>query len=272
MKVEIPNILQKIIEHKKIEIEQNKKALSIDALKDGKYYNVPCFDMKTALLEKSKLGIIAEFKHKSPSKHAINLDADVTEVTTGYVQAGVSGLSVLTDNKFFGGSLDDLVAARKANKCPILRKEFIIDEYQIYESKANGADVILLIAECLTKAEITHLAGIAKNIGLQVLCELHDESQIPKLNDNIDIIGVNNRNLKTFEVSIENSIRIKRSLPTNKALISESGISKPEDILQLLEHKFDGFLIGELFMKHNNPGLAAKKLINKVTNTKLIDL
>jgi len=180
------------------------------------------------------------------------------------MQAGASALSVLTDEKYFGGSSQDLTTARKFNYCPILRKDFIIDEYQIIEAKSIGADAILLIAEILTKEEIIQFTTKAHDLGLEVLCELHSENMIEKLPANVDLIGVNNRDLNSFTTDIENSIRIKKSLPTDSVLISESGIHSAEQLIKLRNAGFHGFLIGELFMREDNPGIAAKSLINEI--------
>ena len=179
------------------------------------------------------------------------------------MQAGASALSVLTDEKYFGGSSQDLTTARKFNYCPILRKDFIIDEYQITEAKSIGADAVLLIAEILTADEIQIFTEKAHELGLEVLCELHSEEQVEKVTTaNVDLIGVNNRDLTTFNTSIENSIRIKESLPTDKVLISESGIHTTEQLSQLRNAGFHGFLIGELFMMEDNPGEAVRRFVD----------
>lgn len=256
-------ILEKIIETKKNELEIVKKTISIEELK-----KLPNFEKKSISLvdrlKNSSHGIIAEHKRKSPSKSIINDSISINEIITGYNNANVCGISVLTDKDYFGGSLNDLRNARKLTNIPILRKEFIIDEYQIIEAKANGADVILLIAACLEKDQIKSFSSLAKEIGLEVLIEIHDENELKKcLTDTIDIIGVNNRNLKTFEVDINTSIKLSNMIPKKFTKISESGISNYNEIIKLRKYGFKGFLIGELFMKNNNPG---KEVLNLIQN------
>lgn len=256
-------ILEKIIETKKNELEIVKKTIPIEELK-----KLPNFERKSiSLVERlknSSHGIIAEHKRKSPSKSIINDSISINEIITGYNNVNVCGISVLTDKDYFGGSLNDLRNARKLTNIPILRKEFIIDEYQIIEAKANGADVILLIAACLEKDQIKSFSSLAKEIGLEVLIEIHDENELKKcLTNTIDIIGVNNRNLKTFEVDINTSIKLSNMIPKKFTKISESGISNYNEIIKLRKYGFKGFLIGELFMKNNNPG---KEVLNLIQN------
>ncbi len=257
-------ILEKIIETKKIELEIVKKTISIEDLK-----KLPNFQKKSISLvnrlKNSSHGIIAEHKRRSPSKSIINESIDINQIIHGYDRADVCGISVLTDKKYFGGSLNDLRNARKLTNIPILRKEFIIDKYQLIEAKANGADAILLIAACLDKYQIINLSAFAKEIGLEVLIELHNENELEKcLIDTIDIIGVNNRNLKTFEVDINTSIKLSNMIPEKYLKISESGISNYDEIRKLRNYGFKGFLIGELFMKNNDPGKEVLDLIEKI--------
>ena len=258
------NILNKIIDYKRPLLNEKKELIPIKLLEKSIYFNTPVVSMKEYLQRPNASGIIAEFKRKSPSKGDINKYACVEDVTLGYMQAGASALSVLTDSNFFGGKNEDLTIARKYNYCPILRKDFIFDEYQIFEAKSIGADIILLIAEVLNKEEINHLSGIAKNIGLEILLEIHSKDQLSKLNDNIDIIGINNRNLKTFDVSIENSKILSEFIPQNIIKISESGIHSPDDIIELKKYGYKGFLIGERFMKTPRPHQACKTFIDQL--------
>jgi len=210
-------------------------------------------------------GIIAEFKRKSPSKGTINAGVSVEEVTTGYVQAGVSGLSVLTDVNFFGGSNEDFLLARKVNQCPMLRKDFVIDEYQIIEAKSIGADVILLIAAALEPRKLKELASFARTLGLEVLLEVHDEEEL-KSNEGapVDMIGVNNRSLKTFEVNIEISRQLAPLIPKGVVKISESGIESIQAIRELKTYGFKGFLMGQHFMQEPDPGKAAAAFIQQL--------
>ena len=211
-----------------------------------------------------RIRVIAEFKTKSPSKGVINDTAEASEITAAYVAVGASGLSVLTDDRFFGGSFENLAKARWANKnTPILRKDFMLDPYQIYEARAHGADVILLIAESLTKELLLELTTKAKELGLEVLVEVHSAEELKKLNPLVDLVGVNNRNLKTFEVDVQTSVRLSKLIPEQFVKISESGISDPESIAQLRADGFHGFLIGETLMKTDNPGQACKEFIVK---------
>lgn len=262
------DILEKIVAHKQKEVAERKDLYPVKLLEQRLYFPTPTVSLSHYLLREDKSGIIAEFKRHSPSKGDINPYAKVEEVTIGYMQAGASALSVLTDTTFFKGKNEDLTEARKFNFCPILRKEFIIDEYQIIEAKAIGADAILLIAECLDKATVTQLAAFARSLGLEVLMEVHSADQLDKLTPDINVVGVNNRNLKTFEVSINTSIKLFPVIPDQFVKISESGISEPQNIVELKQHGFQGFLIGEHFMKAANPAKACLQFI-KAVNEKL---
>lgn len=257
------NILDKIIAHKRIEVANRKAVTSITDLENSPAFARPVLSLKQFLLDDSKTGIIAEFKRKSPSKGIINGAADVVAVTTAYTQNGASGLSVLTDTDFFGGSTEDLVKAR-VNQIPILRKEFIIDEYQIVEAKAMGADVILLIAACLTPADVKRLAAFAQSLQLEVLLELHDEEELEHICEETVLVGINNRNLKTFAVDIERSLAMAQRIPAGKVKIAESGISSVENIRLFRDHGFRGFLIGENFMKEPDPGLAFEQFVKAI--------
>ena len=259
------NILDKIVAFKRKEVAQRKEAKPVAVLEQSPMFERSVNSLKQALLEKDASGIIAEFKRQSPSAGIINDKVSVDEVTHGYVQAGASGLSVLTDMEFFGGSSADLELARETNpKTPILRKDFIIDEYQLLEAKAMGADVILLIAECLDKEQVTQLSAFAKALGLDVLMEIHSAEQLEKLNPNIDIVGVNNRNLKTFKTSLEASFELAEQIPVEFVKISESGISNLQAIVALRSQGYRGFLIGENFMRTADPGESCAEFIRKV--------
>jgi indole-3-glycerol phosphate synthase len=254
------NILDKIIEHKHTEVAERKKQTPVSELEQQAFFNRPVLSLAQFLLDDTKTGIIAEFKRKSPSKGIINGAADVVEVTSAYARFGASGLSVLTDEQFFGGSTADLIRAR-VNQVPILRKDFMIDEYQIVEARAMGADVILLIAACLTPAEVKRLATFAASLQLEVLLELHAEEELEHICDETKLVGINNRNLKTFEVDIDRSLRMAEQIPADKIKIAESGISSVANIRLFKEHNFRGFLIGENFMKEAQPGEAFHKFI-----------
>ncbi|MDB5222263.1 MAG: indole-3-glycerol phosphate synthase [Chitinophagaceae bacterium] len=257
------NILETIIAKKKIEVKERKEDKSIAELEHGTFFKNKVLDFKKYLLREDKTGIIAEFKRRSPSKGIINNTSTVTEVTTAYTKYGASGLSVLTDEAFFGGSLSDLVAAT-INEVPLLRKDFIIDEYQLVESKAFGAEVILLIAACLKKHEVKTLAASAKNIGLNVLLEIHNEEELEHICDEVDVVGINNRDLKTFTVDINRSIELGKKIPVDKIKISESGIDDVSTIRLLQQYGFKGFLMGEKFMKEKKPGEAFKFFVEEL--------
>ncbi|HDR52373.1 MAG TPA: indole-3-glycerol phosphate synthase TrpC [Mariniphaga anaerophila] len=256
------NILEKIVKTKKAEVARQKKVMPVAQLKKFPGYQRKCNSLKTALLKHNSSGIIAEFKQKSPSKGEINFGVKVEEVTKGYADAGAAGLSVLTDYEYFGGTLANLAKAREVNpEIPILRKDFMIDIYQIVEAKAFGADVILLIAACLEKGQAEALAKKAKSLGMEVLMEVHNAQELKWVNEYVDIVGVNNRNLKTFEVDVETSVKLAKLIPEQFVKISESGLPGAKTIHYLRKHGFKGFLMGETFMKTDNPGEACKKMI-----------
>lgn len=258
------DILEKIVEHKKKEVAERKIATPLIELTKSVYFKEATRSLQKKLKSAGASGIIAEHKRKSPSLGWIREHSDVVAVTTGYEKAGASCLSILTDNYFFGGSTHDLMSVTKRVNIPVLRKDFIIDEYQVFETKAMGADVMLLIAECLTKKEIKYLAQTAKNVGLEVLLELHDAEQLDKICDDVTCIGINNRNLKTFSVSIQSSIDLVKLIPNNFIKISESGISQPERISELRACGFKGFLIGEVFMKAEDPAKSLSDFIGSM--------
>jgi indole-3-glycerol phosphate synthase len=255
------NILDKIVQHKRSEVEKRRSEISISELEKSFYFDRETLSLKESLQKGKRTGIITEFKRRSPSKGVINDKADVIDVTTAYTENGASALSVLTDENFFGGSNTDLVGAR-INAIPILRKDFIIDEYQIAEAKGIGADVILLIAACLTPQDVKRLAIFAKSLNLEVLLELHDENELDHICDETELIGINNRNLKTFEVNIEQSLMMAEKILGDKIKIAESGISSVDDIALFRENGFKGFLIGELFMKEEDPAIAFAEFVN----------
>lgn len=259
------NILDKIIIDKKQEVASKKKLIPLSFLVKSPLFERDAFSMSQSILEGS--GIITEFKRRSPSKQVINHSDSVIEVVSGYENAGASGISVLTDAKYFGGSLDDLIQARDHLNIPLLRKEFIIDPYQIYEAKAFGADTILLIAAVLRPEEVILFSQLAHQLDLEVLLEVHNEDELKNSDlDHVDLVGVNNRNLKTFEVSLETSKKLSVMIPDDKVKISESGISSPASILSLKQFGYKGFLIGENFMKSENPGRAAKEFIEALSD------
>ena len=260
-------ILDKIIASKKVEVASRKLSTPISALEKAPAFTRKCLSMKQSLLN-SESGIISEFKRKSPSLGWIHEDADVVDVTSGYSAAGASGISILTDEEYFGGTPMDLMAARQFITCPVLRKDFVIDEYQLYEAKAMGADVILLIAAALTVEKTLELAEKAHELGLEVLLEVHNAEELGHANDYVDMLGVNNRNLKTFEQSIQTSFDLAALIPDKFVKVSESGISKTETVKELRQVGYKGFLMGENFMKEENPAEALKRFIGPLNPPK----
>lgn len=259
------NILDKIIIRKREEVAAAKEAITLAELEKFPLFGRKPYSLRESILDKAKSGIIAEFKRASPSKGIINARSLVKDVVKGYEQAGASAISVLTDADFFKGSLQDLTEAREAVSIPVLRKEFIIDHYQIAEAKAYGADVILLIAAVLAPEEIKELSSYAKELGLSVLLEVHDKEELERsIFETIDAIGVNNRNLKDFTVSIQHSLDLVNLIPDSFIKVSESGLSNPESIIELKRAGFQAFLIGENFMKTDDPQDAIKNFVSQV--------
>jgi len=255
-------ILDKIVEKKKIEVAEAKTKVSLTELEQYPLFNRTCYSLKDSILHPQRTGIIAEFKRASPSKGLINGTSSVQDVVKGYQDAGASAISVLTDPDFFQGSLADITAAREVLTIPLLRKEFIVDRYQIAEAKAYGADIILLIAACLSPEEIEEFSSYAKSLELNVLLEVHNEEElVANIFDTIDAIGVNNRNLKDFIVSLDHSYDLVNKIPNSYIKVSESGISDPQTIKDLKRKGFDSFLIGENFMKTADPATAIKEFV-----------
>ncbi|MCS6822965.1 MAG: indole-3-glycerol phosphate synthase TrpC [Cytophagaceae bacterium] len=256
------NILDHIIAHKQQEVNLRRSRKGIKELETSPLFQTEKISLKSHLLNPDKSGIIAEHKRKSPSKGIINDTLQLEDVVKGYQEAGASAISVLTDVDFFGGSDDDLMKARQVTSLPLLRKDFIIDEYQIIEAKALGANVILLIAACLSPSQIKRFATLARSLSMEVLLEVHSENELLcNLIEEVDCIGVNNRNLKDFTVSIDTSLTLSSKIPEQYIKISESGIDKIETILLLKSVGYNGFLIGENFMKTANPGQSLKEFV-----------
>ncbi|MBS3774916.1 MAG: indole-3-glycerol-phosphate synthase [Bacteroidales bacterium] len=258
------NILNEIYAHKVREVEERRSLYPPKLLERSIYFPTQPVSLKDYIRNEEKSGIIAEYKTRSPSKGLINEYAGVAQVTLGYMQAGASALSILTDHKYFGGSLENLKTARRENYCPILQKDFIVEDYQLLEAKAYGADAILLIAALLSRRRISELAGFAREMGLEVLLEIHDESDLKKIHSKVDLVGINNRNLKTFDVHTDHSLQLAHRVPDHFMKIAESGIHHPQTAYQLLMGGFDGLLIGEAFMKHLRPGKACANFIRQL--------
>ena len=258
------SILDRIIVDKQLEVALRKQLIPIKQLEQSVLFERQSLSL-CERLKQSASGLITEHKRRSPSKDCINQNLNVQDVAQGYESAGACGMSVLTDMKYFGGSLEDLLTARASCNMPLLRKEFIIDAYQIVEAKAIGADVILLIAACLTSLELKNYGKLANDLGLEVLYEVHSQGDLDRIGDlDNKIIGINNRNLNTFEVDLEHSIKLADQIPDSSIKVSESGISDPRIITGLKEYGFQGFLIGENFMKTENPGDSCTKFIQSI--------
>jgi indole-3-glycerol phosphate synthase len=257
------NILDTIVAHKRIEVAGCKQRVPVSKLEKEKLFASETLSLKSFLANPVKTGIIAEFKRKSPSKGIINDKVTVEEVTAAYAKYGASGMSILTDKTFFGGSVEDLLAAT-IHSVPLLRKDFMIDEYQLIEAKAFGADVVLLIAACLAPSEVKTMATTAKRLGLEVLLEIHNEQELAHICEEVDLLGINNRNLKTFEVDINTSLTLINRLPKEKPAVSESGIYDVNTMITLRQAGFKGFLIGESFMKQASPSIAFADFVNQL--------
>ncbi|MBK8301821.1 MAG: indole-3-glycerol phosphate synthase TrpC [Chitinophagaceae bacterium] len=259
------DILETIVAAKRREVEKFKPLSSIERFeRDGFFWQIANRSLVQSLLLPGSTGIIAEFKRKSPSKGWFkSKELEVEPVVTAYNKSA-AGISVLTDDEFFGGDLDDLIQTKVITDIPVLRKDFIIDKWQIAEAKAFGADVILLIAACLSPTEVKELAAYTKSIGLESILEIHNEEELDHICDEVDMVGVNNRNLKTFEVNIDTSLQLVSKIPSGKPAIAESGISSIDAIVTLRNAGFKGFLIGENFMKEEHPGKAFENFITEL--------
>ncbi len=257
------NILEQIVIQKRIEVKASKAAIPIKELEHADFFTRTTISLDHRIIEIGT-GIIAEFKRRSPSKGILNDRADPVEVVKGYEAASVAGSSVLTDEEFFGGSKQDLIRVRSEVNIPLLRKDFMIDEYQFIEARSIGADVVLLIASILTKNEVKQFTDLAQNLGMEVLLELHGEEELDHVYHKVNMVGINNRNLKTFEVDMERSVNMAQQLKSDFTLVAESGISSPENVLEFKKYGFEGFLIGETFMKTNNPGNVCREFIQQL--------
>lgn len=255
-------ILDKIIEQKRKEIADSKTKNPIQKLKDSEFFDRETLSLKQSI--KDKTGIIAEFKRKSPSKGIINDKVSPLEVVSQYEKYGASGISILTDSEFFGGNFEDILNIRKEVNIPILRKDFMVDEYQFYEAKSIGADAVLLIAACLSPNQVQEFTELAHSLNLEVLLEIHTEEELNHFNKDIDLVGINNRNLKDFKVDLQHSVNLRNLLPKDTLSVAESGIYSVEDFKFLKEQGFDTFLMGEYFMKNENPGRKFEKFVKEI--------
>ncbi|MBC6989104.1 indole-3-glycerol phosphate synthase TrpC [Hymenobacter sp. BT491] len=262
-------ILDQIIAHKRREVAERQSLVPVKLLERSLYFENQPLSLRKYLLRDDLSGIIAEFKRKSPSKGWINPHAPVERTTLGYMQAGASALSVLTDTEFFGGKNEDLTIARRYNFCPILRKDFVVDAYQILEAKSIGADAVLLIAAVLTADQVLSLGRFARELGLEVLLEVHDSEELDRTlhADAVNLVGVNNRNLHDFSVSLDTSMELAQRIPAEFVKVSESGLTSAAAIEQLRGAGYRGFLIGEAFMRHSRPEKACSTLVQELRAT-----
>jgi len=256
--------LQEIVLAKRKQVKEDKQLFPLEIIERSIYFERECVSLKEYIGRKDKIGIIAEIKKKSPALGAINLEIKVEKLAAGYTQEGASALSVLTDMKFFGGCNSDLIVARGNTSIPILRKDFVIDEYQVMEAKSIGADAILLIAAILTKEEIKQFTDLAHKLGMEAILEVHAEHELEKIYEKADVIGVNNRNLETMKIDIATSRSMAKLIPEGFIKISESGIENPEIVLELKNFGYNGFLIGSYFMKHAEPDKALADFIRQI--------
>lgn len=259
------NILENIVAEKKKEVAQKKVRLPLSLMENSGYTSRTCISAVDSI-SRNAVAVIAEYKRQSPSKGVINPNAVNTEVTKGYEKSGAAGVSILTDYPFFGGSGNDLLDCRPHLNIPVLRKDFLVDEYQVFESKWLGADIILLIAACLSPEEVQTMAQRAKELGMQVLLELHTAGELAHVCDEVDLVGINNRNLKNFAVSLDHSIALAEKLPADKLKLAESGIHDAAAGARLLNAGFNALLIGEYFMRTENPGQALADFRQEVQN------
>lgn len=263
------NTLERIINDKRKYVADQKEIVPTKLLERSIYFESKTVSLKDYVLRKDKNGIIAEIKKRSPSRGAINLHVDVEKTSIGYMQAGASAISVLTDQAYFGGSNEDLTLVRKSNFCPVLRKDFIIDEYQIIEARSIGADAILLIASVLSKNEIKQFTQFAQSLGLEVLLEIHTKQEADKISEYNNIIGINNRDLGSLAIDMNNSNELLHCIAHAEVKISESGIKTPDDVIEFKAKGFDGFLIGSSFMKNSRPHLALKQFMDELRSKQL---
>ncbi|MGZ2368520.1 indole-3-glycerol phosphate synthase TrpC [Ancylomarina sp. YFZ004] len=259
------DILCTIVEQKHKEVELLQSQYSIDDLKQAKHFLRTCYSAKAAITTDNSSGIISEFKRQSPKKGSINTDADIRTIVQSYQKAKVSVVSVLSDTDFFGAHETDFEIARESLSIPLLRKDFIIHPYQIYQTKAMGADLMLLIAAILTPEEVENMSQLAKSLGMEVLLEIHDESELKHINPFVDLVGINNRNLKDFSVDLKHSIKLSEQIPSHFVKVAESGIKGIDDINYLKSNGFQAFLIGEHFMKQEDPGKGCSELIQNLS-------
>lgn len=258
------NILEQIVGRKHQEVIGQKSSVSISYLEKSCFFWSECRSFRKCLLQDGSAGIIAEFKRRSPSAGIINADAIPAETGIAYQNAGASAVSVLTDHDFFGGSLADLTDVRESIDLPVLRKEFIIDEYQVVESKSIGADAILLISGIIPDKALDSLFTLATSLGMEVLVEIHDEKDISSIPHKAGLVGINSRNLSDFSVNKSSVARLIKKLPSGLTIIAESGIRSVTDYHFLRDAGFDGFLIGEHFMRNDDPGAACKSFVDSI--------
>lgn len=258
------SILDNIVSVKRLEVRERKVLYPVHDLEKSELFRKKPFSLKESILKEASAGVIAEFKRRSPSKGYINENAAVREVCSGYSGAGASAVSVLTNSEFFGGSAEDLVEARRHADCPVLCKDFIIDEYQVIEARSHGADAVLLIADILSAADLRKLHRRVLSLGMEALIEVHDRKFLSLVPDDANIIGINSRNLASFKVSPDHAFEMANLLPVNVVKVAESGIKSIDDYFHLKSAGFNGFLIGEYFMNTTDPAKTCRDFIGAI--------
>jgi indole-3-glycerol phosphate synthase len=261
------NLLEKIVEHKFDEIATRKREIGVSSLHDAELFQRETISIIQALNRRPFFSIIAEIKRSSPSAGEMNMTIQPEQLARQYARHGASAISVLTDQRFFNGTLNDLKAVRQAVSVPLLRKEFIIDEYQIAEAKAFGADAILLIAGILETSQLDEYFEAARSYGLESLIEIYEEKELEKIDfDKMNLIGVNNRDLRTLEIDVNRTIRIAKHIPAGSTLVSESGIKSSADLKRLKDSGIHAALVGELFMISHDPGGVLSRMLQEVNS------
>lgn len=263
------DVLSEIVARKRERVEEAKRSVSLNQLR-GDAFEKRRLSPRNALrhaLQNDGINIIAEFKRRSPSKGVIRADVDVRTMMQSYQAGGAAAISVLTETDYFDGSLTDLHAARTTVTLPVLRKDFVFDSYQVFEAAAAGADALLLIVSALEDQQLASLRRLAEEeLGMDALVEVHNEEEMDRAaRCGAKLVGINNRDLRTFEVSLETSLRLAKLAPRDAVLVSESGLSQPADLRRLQEHGFNGFLIGEFLMRAEHPEALLRELRNDVS-------
>ena len=263
------NVLEKIIAYKKEELAVRKLMVEQSELNDSAYFNRSCLSLKDALHRHNKPAVIAGFKRKSPAKGFINQKASVEQVVNAYEAHGACAVFVYTDNHFFGGNTEDIVLARSVN-LPLIREDFIIDPYQVYASKAMGADAIVLIAACHTPSSLQELAGLAKSLGLETILEIHHADEAAYICSETDVVCINNRDTSNFAIDLQKASALSGIVNDNLLTVAGSGISDPQTMLENANSGFNGFMISEAFMRNADPGESFRIFMKELDQKRML--